>query len=689
MRRNNNFFKAFLLSVCFMITAFGLNALTAHAYSEGETDDCYKATGIGAQEGLKYTSDEDWVPKNLEKKAIQGENLSDDKSILYLIMADGFTADEKDAFEKEASDMMNYLMKLVPYSEFKNLTKAYTVFTPSNESGASRDLSYADYMAQYKAEKEKGEQGNVEIDTKDTFFKCAFNQLSAYYNYDYERLIEPSCAGMQRAADIAKEYAPSYNQIIIISNSERYGGSGLSEQWGPYRPYYPTTTQSSDTPAKDETYFQEVKGINLAVASINSASKEVAAHEIAHALGNLADEYWPGEVFATENCPNMTQTSDASQVKWKDFLTYSERTKNGVFQYEGYSDAAANSWYRPSKGSCKMEALSYPNSGIFYEFCEVCREGFRENMSKASNSTSIYWQDYCKNSTPSTAKTIAADGTLEYSTLDQSGYTTEFAYTGNAPKDLESSFIVRHAGTVVDNPKITFTYYDSKKNKLDKAPSASGTYTVTAAFAGSGDMNSCTVTKAYTILKDTNQQKPPQQPEIAAPKTMTLSASAYTYNGKVRKPSVTIKDTNGKAVGASNYTVSYSKGCKNVGRYTVTVTFKGDYSKYKSMSKTFDIKPKTTSISKLKASKKAFTVKWKKQTTQTTGYHIQYSKDKKFKNGVKAANVKSSKTLKKISKLKSKKTYYVRIRTYKTVKVNGKSVKVYSNWSKIKKVKTK
>ena len=152
---------------------------------------------------------------------------------------------------------------------------------------------------------------------------------------------------------------------------------------------------------------------------------------------------------------------------------------------------------------------------------------------------------------------------------------------------------------------------------------------------------------------------------------------------------MTIKDRNGKALGASNYTVSYSKGCKNVGRYTVTVTFKGDYSKYKSMSKTFDIKPKTTSISKLKASKKAFTVKWKKQTTQTTGYHIQYSKNKKFKSGVKAMNVKSSKTIKKISKLKSKKTYYVRIRTYKTVKVNGKSVKVYSNWSKIKKVKTK
>lgn len=688
MRRNNNYLKAFLLSVCCMITAFSLNAFTVHAYSEGETDDCYKATGIGAQEGLKYTSDENWVPKDLEKKVIQGGNLSDDKSILYLIMADGFTADEKGAFEKEASDMMNYLMKLVPYSEFKDLTKAYTVFTPSNESGASRDLSYADYMAQYNAEKEKGDQGNVEIDTKDTFFRCAFNQLCAYYGYDYERLVEPSCAGMQRATDIAKEYVPAYNQIIIISNSERYGGSGLSEQWGPYRPYVPTQIASSDTPSK-ETYFEEVKGINLAVASINSASKEVAAHEIAHALGNLADEYWPGEVFATENCPNMTKTSDAGQVKWKDFLTYSERTKNGIFQYEGYGDEAAKSWYRPSNGNCKMEALSYPDRNIFYEFCEVCREGFRENMSTASNSTSIYWQDYCKNSAPSIATTIAADGTLEYSTLDKSGYTTEFAYTGTAPEDLEKSFVVRHAGNVVDNPKITFTYYDSKGNKLDKAPSASGTYTVTAAFAGSGDMNNCEVTKSYTILKGSNQQQPPQQPEISAPKTMTLSASSYIYNGKVRKPSVTIKDTNGKAVSASNFTVSYSKGCKNVGRYTVKVTFKGDYSKYKGMSKTFDIKPKTTSISKLKASKKAFTVKWKKQAKQTTGYHIQYSRDKKFKSGVKAAKVGVSKTEKKISKLKSKKTYYVRIRTYKTVKVNGKSVKMYSKWSNVKKVKTK
>ena len=42
-----------------------------------------------------------------------------------------------------------------------------------------------------------------------------------------------------------------------------------------------------------------------------------------------------------------------------------------------------------------------------------------------------------------------------------------------------------------------------------------------------------------------------------------------------------------------------------------------------------------------------------------------------------------------VSKLKAKKKYYIRVRTYKTVKVNGKSKKIYSGWSKVKAVTTK
>ncbi len=164
---------------------------------------------------------------------------------------------------------------------------------------------------------------------------------------------------------------------------------------------------------------------------------------------------------------------------------------------------------------------------------------------------------------------------------------------------------------------------------------------------------------------------------------ITLSTSSYTYNKKVRKPSVTVKDNKGKKISSKNYTVTYSTGRKNVGKYTVTVTFKGKYAGI--LKKTFTIKPKATSISKLNAGKKKFTVKWKKITTQTTGYQIQYSTSSKFKSAKTVTVSKNKTTSKTISKLKAKKKYYVRIRTYKTV--NGK--KIYSSWSKAKTVTTK
>ena len=174
---------------------------------------------------------------------------------------------------------------------------------------------------------------------------------------------------------------------------------------------------------------------------------------------------------------------------------------------------------------------------------------------------------------------------------------------------------------------------------------------------------------------------------IYYPKTIILSTTSYTYNGKVKKPSVAVKDSKGKKLSSSNYTVSYSSGRKNVGQYTVTIKFKGNYSG--TVKKTFTIKPKATTLSKVTAGKKAFTVKWKKQATQTTGYQIQYSTSSKFK-GAKIVTVSKNKTTsKKISKLKAKKKYYVHVRTYKTVKVNGKNTKIYSSWSKVKTVKTK
>ena len=175
-------------------------------------------------------------------------------------------------------------------------------------------------------------------------------------------------------------------------------------------------------------------------------------------------------------------------------------------------------------------------------------------------------------------------------------------------------------------------------------------------------------------------------PVVTATPKATLSATSYTYNGKVRTPSVTVKAGNTVLKKGTDYTVSFAKGRKNVGTYKVTVTYKGKYSGTKTL--TFKINPKGTSVSKVTSpKKKQLKVIWKKQATQTTGYQIQYSTSSKFtKKTTKTVTVSKNKTMSKtISKLTSKKKYYVRIRTYKTV---GKT-KYYSAWSKAKNVKVK
>ncbi len=204
-----------------------------------------------------------------------------------------------------------------------------------------------------------------------------------------------------------------------------------------------------------------------------------------------------------------------------------------------------------------------------------------------------------------------------------------------------------------------------------------------------------TITKATTymdgsiIKKCTVCDKVDSAAVIAYPNTIGLSKTVYTYNGKVKRPFVTVMDSNNKILKEGiDYTISGGEG-RNVGKYAVTVTFKANYSGM--VEKTFIIQPKSTVVSKLSARKKGFTVKWKKQTKKTTGYQIQYSTKKKFTGKTTKTKLikKNKKTSKSITKLKAGKKYYVRVRTYKKVKVKGKNTNIYSSWSKVKRVKTK
>lgn len=171
----------------------------------------------------------------------------------------------------------------------------------------------------------------------------------------------------------------------------------------------------------------------------------------------------------------------------------------------------------------------------------------------------------------------------------------------------------------------------------------------------------------------------------------TIKAKTYTYTGSAIKPLPVVKDANGVTlVKGRDYKLTYEFNV-NVGRGMVNIIPIGKYDNYECDYMYFKIVPKKTSLRSVSAGKKSFKAKWYKQATKMkssriSGYQIQYSTSSKFKSGVKTVTVKGySTTSKTIKKLKSKKKYYVRIRTYKSV--DGS--KYYSSWSKVKTVKTK
>lgn len=193
------------------------------------------------------------------------------------------------------------------------------------------------------------------------------------------------------------------------------------------------------------------------------------------------------------------------------------------------------------------------------------------------------------------------------------------------------------------------------------------------------------LTKQCTICGKTESSK-----VIYAASAIKLSKTAYTYNGKEQQPSVTVHDSKGIELKKDvDYTIGYSAGRKNAGSYTVSIKFKGNYTGM--VNKTFTIRPKPTVIAKIQPKSKGFKVTWKKQMSQTTGYEVQYSTKNKFAaQGTWSKNIaKNNSTSISVSAKKALQKYYIRIRTYKIIKKNGKSVKIYSSWSKSKSVVTR
>ncbi len=163
------------------------------------------------------------------------------------------------------------------------------------------------------------------------------------------------------------------------------------------------------------------------------------------------------------------------------------------------------------------------------------------------------------------------------------------------------------------------------------------------------------------------------------PKTVKLSKTEYTYNGKSKKPTVTVKDSKGNTLKQDrDYTVKYESGRKAAGKYTVTITFKGKYSGTKKLY--FTIAPKKTSKITATQTTKTITLKWNK-VSGADGYRV-YKYNSKTKKYEKYKDV--TKTTLKISKLSAGKTYKFKVRAY--VKDDGT---IWGDYSKVFETATK
>ena len=212
---------------------------------------------------------------------------------------------------------------------------------------------------------------------------------------------------------------------------------------------------------------------------------------------------------------------------------------------------------------------------------------------------------------------------------------------------------------------------------------AKGTNPATATADGATTVacSKCGHTRSSAIAKVTN---------------IKLSKTSLDYTGKNQNLTLNVSDRTGRQLKAGtdyDYTFNGKKNgniiAKNVGKYTVKVTFKGNYSGTKEL--TFTISPQKVMLSKVSATKKGFKAVWKKSKAKVTGYEISYSTNKSFKKkATKTVPIKGYKvTSKTVKKLKAKTTYYVKVRAYQNIKAGKKTVKLYSKWSSAKQVKTR
>ena len=287
-------------------------------------------------------------------------------------------------------------------------------------------------------------------------------------------------------------------------------------------------------------------------------------------------------------------------------------------------------------------------------------------------------------------ETIPATGHVwnENYTVDKAATCTEYGlksiHCKKCAKTEHVTVIPMKNHTAVDDPMIDAT---CKTTGLTKGSHCSVCGQVIVAqknIAKKAHVYEKTVSKAtvsrngFVTVKCKNCGVVSSKTVVYHPKTVKISRTNFVYNGRKQTSKITVVGADGKTIASSNYTLRYSAGCTKVGIYKVMIAFKGNYNG--SITKTFTIVPKKTKLVSMTPKKGNLIIKWARQIAQVTGYQIQYATKSNFAGAKTITVTKNTIASKTLTKLTSKKKYYVRIRTYK--KVSGKNY--VSEWSPMK-----
>lgn len=246
-----------------------------------------------------------------------------DKCVDIVIIPEGYTASEMEAFQNDCKKFASYLFNASPFRENKNKFNIRGILSPSLESG-------------------------TDIPKDNVWKKTIVN--TSFYSFDIERYLMTS--DNKSVRDLAAN-AP-YDQIYIIVNSEKYGGGAI------YNHYSVGTSR-------------------------NLYAEYVFVHEFGHGFGGLADEYYNSQVAYEDPYPldiepiepNITTLVNFDK-KWKSMVDKNTPVPTpaeekyyksvGAFEGGGYITKGV---FRPMY-DCTMKSKSTDN------FCPVCKKALEE-----------------------------------------------------------------------------------------------------------------------------------------------------------------------------------------------------------------------------------------------------------------------------------------------------------------------